>query len=142
MFYNATEFTAHYPVSFLSASEEFLYYLIIHRTGIVLRDHQMQVLRSALAEACTYFGHSDTEVLLQRLKQNNNPSPELEFLLTRITIGESYFFRHTEQNVAAARRIAASADRPQATERRLFATCVECGLCKWSGDLQHSDYAE
>lgn len=126
-------------MSFLSASEESLYHLIIHRTGIVLRDHQMQVLRSVLAEACTYFGHSDTEVLLQRLKQNNNPSPELEFLLTRITIGESYFFRHTEH--ATARRIAAAADRPQATERRLFATCVECGLCKWSGDIQHSDYA-
>lgn len=97
MFYNATEFTAHHPVSFLSAGEESLYHLIIHRTGIVLRDHQMPVLRSALAEACTYFGHSDTEVLLQRLKQNNNPAPELEFLLTRITVGESYFFRHTEQ---------------------------------------------
>ncbi|PXW86438.1 CheR-type MCP methyltransferase [Nitrosomonas sp. Nm84] len=97
MFHKEMEFTPHHPVIFLSTCEESLYHLIIHRTGIVLRDHQMPVLRSALAEACSYFGYEDIGVLLQQLRQNNNPAPELEFLLTRITIGESYFFRHTEQ---------------------------------------------
>ncbi len=97
MFHKEIEFAPHHQVTFLSACEESLYHLIIHRTGIVLRGHQMPALRSALAEACTYFGYQDTEVLLQQLRQNNSPSPELEFLLARITIGESYFFRHIEQ---------------------------------------------
>lgn len=82
---------------FLSATEEALHALIIRRTGIVLRDFQMQVLRQALTEACASFGYGDEAALLQELSRKQSSAPEFEFLLTRITIGESYFFRHAEQ---------------------------------------------
>lgn len=84
-------------LGFLSATEEALHALIIQRTGIVLRDFQMPVLRQALAEACASFGYGGEEALLQELNRKRSSAPEFEFLLTRITIGESYFFRHTEQ---------------------------------------------
>lgn len=82
---------------FLSDCEQSLYHLITRRTGIVLRNHQVLVLRHALAEACTRFGYPSIEALLRELEQKKNSAPEFEFLLTKITVGESYFFRHDEQ---------------------------------------------
>ncbi len=82
---------------FLSVTEEALHALIIRRTGIVLRDFQIRALRQALAEVCTSFGYGDEASLLQELSRKRSSAPEFEFLLTRITIGESYFFRHAEQ---------------------------------------------
>jgi len=85
------------PPVFFSATEEALHALIVRRTGIVLRDFQMRALRQALAEACDSFGYGDEAALLQELSRKRSSAPEFEFLLTRITIGESYFFRHAEQ---------------------------------------------
>lgn len=93
----AIELTKNDQLLFLSDCEQSLYHLITQRTGIVLRNHQVSVLRNALAEACTRFGYSGIEALLRELEQAKNPSPEFEFLLTKITVGESYFFRHDEQ---------------------------------------------
>lgn len=82
---------------FHSAAEESLVGLIAQRTGIALREFQMPVLRQVLGDACKKFGYRDAAVLLLALAQGQNASPEFEFLLARITIGESYFFRHAGQ---------------------------------------------
>ena len=63
----------------------------------MLRNHQVFVLRNAFVKACTRFGYIDIEALLRELEQKKTPAPEFEFLLTKITVGESYFFRHDEQ---------------------------------------------
>lgn len=81
---------------FHCVAEEFLYGLITQRTGIALREFQMPVFRQALADACKKFGYRDTELLYASIQQQDS-SPEFEFLLTRVTIGESYFFRHAGQ---------------------------------------------
>lgn len=65
------------------------------RLGIILQDHQLDNLRRAVADGCQRFGHLAPEVLLLAL--HNGASAELEYLIARITVGESYFFRDQEQ---------------------------------------------
>lgn len=93
----AIEPTENGQLLFLSDCEQSLYHLITQRTGIVLRNHQVSVLRHALVETSTRFGYMGVEVLLRELERKKSESPEFEFLLTKITVGESYFFRDDAQ---------------------------------------------
>ncbi len=79
------------------ACEEALYRLITERTGIVLHDHQLPILRDAVVVACKRFGYPRAEDYRQALTEKASTSPELEFLVARITVGESYFFRDAAQ---------------------------------------------
>lgn len=79
------------------AGEEALCRLITERTGIVLHDHQLRGLRDTVAQACTHFGYAGAAAYRQALTEKASFSPELEFLVAQITVGESYFFRDAAQ---------------------------------------------
>ncbi|MBZ0106391.1 MAG: hypothetical protein K8H84_12275 [Sulfuricella denitrificans] len=82
----------------MSAScEESLLRFIRQRTGIVLQDHQLGNLRATVARACGHFSHDCCEAYLLALQNQPRIAPELEFLVSGITVGESYFFRDAEQ---------------------------------------------
>lgn len=70
---------------------------IIHeRLGIVIHKHQKVELYKAIAYACEQWNCSPQEYL-NKLIRNTQDSPIYEQLITRITIGESYFFRDKSQ---------------------------------------------
>ncbi|MDP2169364.1 MAG: CheR family methyltransferase [Rhodocyclaceae bacterium] len=79
------------------AGEEALCRLITERTGIVLHDHQLRGLRDTVAQACAHFGYAGAAAYRQALTEKAAFSPELEFLVAQITVGESYFFRDAAQ---------------------------------------------
>lgn len=85
------------PATQLAAHEEQLTRLVQERTGIRLHDHQLDTLRRTMAEACSRFGHHDSEAYLAALRQARANSPEFEHLIAGITVGESYFFRDQAQ---------------------------------------------
>jgi len=95
---------ASHPVSARSASssvrplsaiaEEGLVRLIQRKTGIVLQDHQLSTLRDTVKQACQHFDYHSVDELLMRLQADTSLlTPEMEFLIGGITVGESYFFR-------------------------------------------------
>lgn len=71
--------------------------LVRRRTGIVLQPYQLDDLPKIVQGACTRFGYRAAAAYLQHLDAGAVNSPELEYLVARITIGESYFFRDDEQ---------------------------------------------
>lgn len=81
----------------LSASqEETLCRFIMQRTGIVIQDHQLKNLREVAAQACMRHGYASGREYLAAMEADPLVTPELEFLIAGITIGESYFFRDQE----------------------------------------------
>ena len=71
--------------------------LIRDRTGIVIQDHQVENFYNTVATAMQHFGHAQCKSFIQSLRVIDKNSPELEFLITGITVGESYFFRDEGQ---------------------------------------------
>ncbi len=71
--------------------------LVRRRTGIVLQPYQLDDLPKIVQGACVRFGYRAAAAYLQHLDAGAVNSPELEYLVARITIGESYFFRDDEQ---------------------------------------------
>lgn len=69
--------------------------LIVQRTGIVLQDHQLSNLRDTVINACRLFGYRDCEQYLECLQDGYGAA--FEYLIAGITVGESYFFRDSEQ---------------------------------------------
>jgi len=84
-----------FPVSALC--EEALCRHIRGRTGIVIQDHQLENLRATAGEICDKFGYASCEEFLDFLQQCDQYVPELEWLISRITVGETYFFRDQAQ---------------------------------------------
>lgn len=83
---------------FSDSDENELSALVALRTGIEIQKHQRSLLlRNIVAEACRQFHFQDPGSYLAVLKQKDDLSPEFKFLVSRITIGESYFFRYAEQ---------------------------------------------
>ncbi|MDP2761180.1 MAG: CheR family methyltransferase [Sideroxyarcus sp.] len=77
--------------------EEALCRHIRGRTGIVIQDHQLENLRATVGEICDKFGYASCEELLDSLQQSDRYVAELEWLISRITVGETYFFRDQSQ---------------------------------------------
>jgi chemotaxis protein methyltransferase CheR len=73
--------------------------LITERTGIVIHDHQISGLHDTVKKACQQFGYKDPNGFYNALFKNTGLSPEIEFLVAEITVGESYFFRDPAQMV-------------------------------------------
>ena len=71
--------------------------LITERTGIVLLDHQLNNLQTTIEKACLRFGYNSSSDYLRKLRDEVSLSPEFEFLIDAITVGESYFFRDVAQ---------------------------------------------
>jgi len=86
------------PVAEISAAcEETFCKQIAGRTGIVLQDHQLSNLRDTIRNGCTRFGYADAAQYLQDLQTSEGLTAPLEYLIAGITVGESYFFRDSEQ---------------------------------------------
>ncbi len=66
-------------------------------TGLTTLAHQRHGLREAAGEAWVRFGMRDANEFCERLEGGRGAKAVLEFLITRITVGESYFFRIPEQ---------------------------------------------
>jgi len=80
--------------SFLSAQcQDAFCRFILARTGIIIQDHQIDNLQSAVASACSRFGYASAVEYLAKLEQGAHQPRELEFLISAITVRESYFFR-------------------------------------------------
>jgi chemotaxis protein methyltransferase CheR len=79
-----------------SGEDDFLQ-LITERTGILLHDHQLQSLHTTIDKACLLFGYTSKADYLRALSAGTSLSPQFEFLVSGITVGESYFFRDTAQ---------------------------------------------
>lgn len=80
-----------------SAQLDMLTQVVRRRTGIVLQPYQIGDLPKTVQGAVEHFGYEDTAAYLRHLDEGTASSPELEYLVARITIGESYFFRDEEQ---------------------------------------------
>ena len=77
--------------------EEALLEVFKNQTGIRVQDHQLPAMRVTIKEACTRFGFADCNALLQTLTTQQSLSPQLEFMIAGLTVGESYFFRDARQ---------------------------------------------
>lgn len=79
------------------ACEEVFCKLIASRTGIALQDHQLPNLRDTVRKGCERFGYRDCAQYLHALQTSSGLTAQLEYLIAGITVGESYFFRDSEQ---------------------------------------------
>jgi chemotaxis protein methyltransferase CheR len=70
--------------------------LIRYRFGIVIHSHQLRELNKIIAEALVKFSMSP-EQYLQMLEEAQESTPLLDDLMTKITVGETYFFRDNNQ---------------------------------------------
>lgn len=94
---NAAAAPSTVPDSVSAAELALLRDVIRDRAGIVIQDHQTSVLRQAVDAACQRFGAAGAAALASRLQALGAGAPEWEFLISRVTIGESYFFRDEGQ---------------------------------------------
>lgn len=70
--------------------------LIQKRLGIVLHAHQHYELFKTIKEACEQFDLTPSQYL-EQLLDCSNQSPLLNYLVSGITVGETYFFRDQQQ---------------------------------------------
>jgi chemotaxis protein methyltransferase CheR len=105
--------------------EEAFRRLVTARTGIMLYDYQMQHLRDTVIQACERFGYDGEADYLRSLEEKAGFSPELEFLLAGVTVGESYFFRDSGQMALLRDSLL-----PEMIARKRLAN--DCSLRIWS----------
>jgi chemotaxis protein methyltransferase CheR len=70
---------------------------INERLGIVIQDRELEKMQEVILAACTQFNFADGEAYLRALRIVSINAPEFEFLISGITIGETYFFRDNNQ---------------------------------------------
>ena len=71
--------------------------LIRERLGIVIQPHQQPDLAASVAETARHFGYRSPQALAERFATLDEAAPEMIRLVSRITIGESFFFRDAAQ---------------------------------------------
>lgn len=71
--------------------------IILQHSGIAIQNHQRDNLRTTVRQLCHRFGYRSIDELIQVLLKAKNTDNELAFLITNITVDESYFFRIKEQ---------------------------------------------
>ncbi len=82
------ESTSIYKNEFVSAVKS--------RLGINVQDNQVDNLLKIITKACEKFDCGPLDIL-EIIKSGSSDSPEIEYLTTHITIGETYFFRDKRQ---------------------------------------------
>ncbi|MDD4964598.1 MAG: hypothetical protein PHI11_11850 [Gallionella sp.] len=80
-----------------ASCEEAFCKLLVQRTGIVLQNHQLSNLRDTVRKGCERFAFRDAVQYLHALQQSHDLTPPLEYLIAGVTVGESYFFRDSDQ---------------------------------------------
>ena len=71
--------------------------ILRERTGIVLQSYQKENLAQILESARQRFEYATVNDYLDALIRSTSTAQEMEYLIGRVTIGESYFFRDEEQ---------------------------------------------
>jgi len=77
--------------------EEAICEFIRSRLGMEIRSHQRAGLRQTIENACNHFGLSSAGEYIRRLQNSSPTSAEREYLVSQVTVGESYFFRDENQ---------------------------------------------
>lgn len=81
----------------LSAITEFCFFDFLKKEyGIVIHDHQVDVFRTAIDKTCVRYGFMTTEQLLDRINTDGF-CEERNYLIEKVTVDESYFFRDSLQ---------------------------------------------
>lgn len=83
--------------SFSTQSEKLLLEIIRQRTGIVIQKHQLEKFRAAVQSAINDFNYANTEQLTQVIRNAPLSHSTLEYIISEITVPESYFFREIDQ---------------------------------------------
>jgi chemotaxis methyl-accepting protein methylase len=71
--------------------------LIEERTGMLIGNNRRSTLARSLKESMQYTDCEDLSAYLSCLKASQTDSAFWDDLVKRLTIGETYFFRHSEQ---------------------------------------------
>ena len=70
--------------------------LLQSRLGIVIKNHQYSELQKTILHTATHFGIKPVD-LLKKMAVCQENDPIFESIIIGVTVGESYFFRDTEQ---------------------------------------------
>jgi len=79
------------------ADLELLRRQIESRIGLVFHPHQIDNLADTARAAAANFGYADTDALAAALAALDDGAPVLDYLISRLTVGESFFFRDAAQ---------------------------------------------
>jgi chemotaxis protein methyltransferase CheR len=114
--------------SWIKSLEEPYVQLIRNRLGILIHSHQINNLYKTIADACQKFTLNPNEYL-ELLSKCCEDSPLIDYLITGITIGETYFFRDKHQmqllqNVLLPALISAKREQKQLSLRIWSAGCA------------------
>ena len=69
--------------------------IVEHKLGITIH-HKIKDVNSIIKDVCKKFNYTNNE-LLQALSATTASSPLLEYIVSEVTIGETYFFRDKNQ---------------------------------------------
>jgi chemotaxis protein methyltransferase CheR len=70
--------------------------LISDKLGISIHKHQKKELNNSILNACKYF-NCEPDEYLKLINECDESSPLMSYLITSVTIGETYFFRDKNQ---------------------------------------------
>ncbi|KAF0158596.1 MAG: chemotaxis protein methyltransferase CheR [Syntrophaceae bacterium] len=100
--------------------------LIQNRTGMLIGETRRTVLARALKEGVTQAKCTDIYSYLAQLMATDTDSELWDYLVKKLTIGESYFFRHLEQINALRRNILPDLIARHWTDRTLYLWSAGC----------------
>lgn len=100
--------------------------LVRARSGLVLEGARLRDLERAIAVTMESTGTEDAAALHRLLEDRHAGRAALRSLLSAITIGETYFFRHTPQMTALEQKILPEIVAGHADDRRLRIWSAGC----------------
>ncbi len=84
-------------IDFDAACEAAFCALLLQRTGLLLQSHQLSNLRDTVRRGCEHFAFQDATQYLQAVQHSSVLNAPFEYLIAGVTVGESYFFRDSDQ---------------------------------------------
>ncbi|MEI6314029.1 MAG: CheR family methyltransferase [Syntrophus sp. (in: bacteria)] len=114
--------------SFHLEDKDYLFFrdLIRKRTGMVIGETRRTVLTRALKEGATQAKCKDIYSYYSHLMAADTDSELWDYIVKKLTIGESYFFRHLEQINALRRNILPDLIARHWTDRTLYLWSAGC----------------
>ncbi|MCZ7646023.1 MAG: methyltransferase domain-containing protein [Planctomycetota bacterium] len=100
--------------------------LVAARLGLHFEDDKLESLRDALRARLEESGVSDAETYLARLALPGSARAELQRLAARLTVGETYFFRHPDHFRAFEEAVLPGLLASRAGARRLRLLSAGC----------------
>lgn len=99
---------------------------IISKTGLSYFEDKNEQLADRLLKRFTMLNEQTCEAYLKRLEFGSMPGSEMDLLVTELTIGETYFFRHTEQFNALRSLVIPDLLLKNRESKRLSIWCAGC----------------